>query len=76
MKKVISGCLTFTFLICMIQNVNAHRYYENNGFESEEKLVEVHKDTEIPRIDTPIIENITARGFIIRVSAGAVTHQK
>ncbi len=23
MKKVISGCLTFTFLICMIQNVNA-----------------------------------------------------
>ena len=43
------------------------------GNISGEKLVEIHKDTEIPRIDTPIIENITARGFRIRVSAGDVT---
>ena len=40
------------------------------GNESGEKLVEVHKDTVPPTVDTPIVENITEHGLRIRVSAG------
>ena len=45
------------------------------GNESGEKLVEVHKDTVPPRVDTPEISNITGRGFRITVSAGDTTSQ-
>ena len=43
------------------------------GNESGEKLVEVHKDTVPPTVDTPIVENITEHGLRIRVSAGDET---
>ena len=40
------------------------------GNESAEKMVEVHKDTMPPTVDTPIISNITGNGFRIEASAG------
>ena len=43
------------------------------GNESGEKMVEVHKDTVKPEVDTPVITNKTASGFRIEVSAGDET---